>query len=432
MSVVPFVLFGCHKEGDSAKEAKPTASIPPPSVLIAEVIQQTVPLYQEFTARTDASSTVDLRARVEGILQEQLFEEGKLVKKDQVLYKIDPLPFEATLLSAQAKHEKAIADLDFANKQVTVLQAEAELAQANARLVREVKELERTTALTKQGVQTPADLDTQTAREKASRAEAESREAQLTNAKLSSDANIKQASAAVEIARADVTQAELNLGYCTIKAPFDGLISLVEVDPGNLVGRGEPTLLATVSALDPIRVSMAMSEADYLHFVKNREEGRKPPEFEMVLADGKIYPHKGQFLMADLAVDLKTGTLTFVAAFPNPKNDIRPGQFARVKTTVEEIENALLVSQKAVFEMQSAQVVYVVDAENKVVLRTVQPGSRFGDMLIIQDGLKVGEKVIVEGQLKVKPGSIVSPTDKPVSSEPVQAETKPTEQEKGH
>ena len=420
-ALVTLSLMACHQETDTTKKAAaPTG--PPPVVLVAEVTQQTVPLVREFTARTDASATVDLRARVEGILLEKLFEEGKLVKKDQVLFKIDPAPFEATVQSAQAKLQKAEADLAYAQQQVEVRAAEAEVAHAKARLVREEKELARTTALVNQGVQTPQDLETATAREQSVRAETESREAQLVNAKLTEAANIKQASAAVAIAKADLTQANLDLSYCTITSPFDGLIGLVQTDVGNLVGRGEPTLLATVSALDPIRVYLGISEADYLDLAKKRDYDKAPPEFEMVLADDSIYPHKGLFLMADRAVDLKTGTLSLVAEFPNQDNRLRPNQFARVRVAVDLVENAILVPQRAVFEQQSTKVLYVVAADNKVALRTVTINERYQDKYIVADGVQPGDKVIVEGQIKVKPGVTVTPSDKPVTQEPAAVE----------
>jgi membrane fusion protein, multidrug efflux system len=415
--VLTLSLQACHKEADTSKQAQ-APSGPPPAVVVAQVIQQTVPIIKEFTARTDAGASVDLRARVEGILEEQLFEEGKLVKKDQVLFKIDRRPFDASVLSAQAKVQKAEADLAFAQKQVAVLSAEAEVNQAKARLVKEEKELTRTKALVSQGVQTPQDLETQTAREESARAETESREAQLVNAKLTEDANIKLASAEVAVAKSDLIQAELKLSYCTIASPFDGLIGLVQVDVGNLVGRGETTLLATVSSLDPIRVYIGISESDYLDLSRRREKTNTPPDFEMVLADGTTHPHKGRFLMADRAVDLKTGTLSLIAEFPNPGNLLRPGQFARVKVATELRDNALLVPQRAVFEQQSARVLYVVGADNKVALRTVTLNERYEDKYIVTDGVQAGEKVIVEGQIKVKPGVTVNPSDKPVSQEP--------------
>jgi membrane fusion protein, multidrug efflux system len=419
--VLTLSLEACHKEADTSKQT-PAPSGPPPAVVVAEVIQQTVPILKEFTARTDAGATVDLRARVEGILEEQLFEEGKLVKKDQVLFKIDRRPFDASVLSAQAKVQKAEADLAFALKQVAVLSAEAEVNQAKARLVKEEKELQRTTALVNQGVQTPQDLETQTAREQSARAETESREAQLVNAKLTEDANIKLASAEVAVAKSDLIQAELKLSYCTIAAPFDGLIGLVQVDVGNLVGRGETTLLATVSSLDPIRVYIGISESDYLDLSRRREKTNTPPDFEMVLADGTTHPHKGRFLMADRAVDLKTGTLSLIAEFQNPGNLLRPGQFARVRVATEQRENALLVPQRAVFEQQSARALYVVGADNKVALRTVTLNERYEDKYIVTDGVQAGEKVIVEGQIKVKPGVTVNPSDKPISQEPTAGE----------
>lgn len=415
-SIFAGTLAGCHKVTDQAKQAAPAG--PPPAVVVAEVLQKTVPIYRDFTARTDANATVDLRARVEGILLEQIFEEGKLVQKDQVLFKIDPRSYEASLESAQAKVQKAEADLAYALRQVSVLSAQAELAQSQARLDREVKEFQRTKELTRQGVQTQQDMDTATAREASARAEVESRQAQLTNSRLTEEANIKQASAAVAVAKSDVTQAELDLSYCTITAPFDGLIGLVQVDVGNLVGRGEPTLLATISALDPIRVLTGISESDYLRIAPSRTGEGPTVEFEMILADNSIFPQKGRFLMADRAVDLKTGTLSVVAEFPNPGNLLRPGQFARVRLPLEQVENALLIPQKALIEQQSAKVVYVVDAENKVGLRTVSIGERFEDMYVITEGVTAGEKVISEGHIKVRPGMVVNPSDKPITEEP--------------
>lgn len=412
------IFTGCKSQEEVPK---PGQTGPPPTVVVAEVLQQTVPIQREFTARTDADATVDLRARVEGVLQEQLFEEGKRVEADQVLFQIDPRPFEATLQSAKAKLLKAEADLAFALKQVSVRAAEADLAQSNARLNREQKELERTTALFKQGVQTQEDYDTALARQQAASAESQSRVALLENARLTEAAGIQQASAAVEIAKSDVIQAELDLGYCTIKSPLSGLIGLVQVDVGNLVGRGEPTLLATVSSLDPIRVTIGISEADYLRLPARTGGKSASREFEMVLADGSVYPHKGRFLMADRAVDLKTGTLSVIADFPNPENLLRPGQFARVRVVMEEAENALLIPQRAVVEQQSAKVVYVVGAENKVEFRTVILGERYQDKFIVTDGLQAGEKVIVEGQLKARPGSPVTPADKPITEEPANA-----------
>ncbi|MCG3199185.1 MAG: Efflux pump periplasmic linker BepF [bacterium] len=416
LAILGILTAGCQEEKTPATTGG-SPSGPAPAVVVAEVTRQTVPLVREFTGRIDASASVDLRARVEGILEEQLFEEGKLVKKGQVLFGIDRLPFEATLESVKAKHQKALADLAYAQQQVSVRAAEAELLQAQARNVREQKELERTQALVKQGVQTPQDLDTAVARAEAASAEVETRRAQLTNAKLTEDANIKQASAAVVMAKADITQAELNLGYCTISAPFDGLIGLSQVDVGNLVGRGEPTLLATVSALDPIRVHTAVSESDYLQLARRRGAAQASPEFEMALGDGSLFPHKGKFLMAERAVDLKTGTLSVVAEFPNPGNFLRPGLFCRVRVAIDRVENAVLVPQRAVFEQQSAKVVYVVGPDNKVAFRTVVVGERHEDLYIVTEGLQPGEKVIVEGQLKVRPGAVVTPSDKPITQE---------------
>jgi len=420
-------LLGLMISGCKEKESAGPAATAPPTVqvVVAEVLSQTIPVIQEVTGRTDASASVDLRARIEGILDSMSFEEGKMVKAEAILYQIDPALYEARVMMAEAKLNEASANYEYALQQVEVKTAEAALARSQAHLVRDEKELERTQVLTTQGVNTAQDLEMAVARADSTRAEVSAAQAELTNSKLTEQSNIKQTAALVEVARADLTQARLDLDYCTIKSPFDGLIGISEVDVGNLVGRGEPTLLSTVSVLDPIRVTIAVSEADYMSLVSSNPTPRSSTkEFEMILADGTLFPHKGHFVMADRAVDLKTGTLKLIVEFPNPNNYVRPGQFARVRVAIRIAENALLIPQKAVFDQQSTKVVYVVGPENKVVFRTVTVGDRYEDKFVITEGLQVGEKVIVEGQLKVRPGAVVTTTDKPITEEKSTSETK--------
>jgi len=214
-----------------------------------------------------------------------------------------------------------------------------------------------------------------------------------------------------------VKNAELYLSYCTITSPIDGLIGQRLVSVGNLVGRSEPTLLATVSALDPLRVSFALSEAEYLTVARRMGEStRKPLPLDLLLADGTVFPHKGLVTIASRAVDEKTGTLTLVAEFPNPQGLIRPGQFGRVRGVIDTAENAILVPQLAVMEQQSAKTVYVVEEGSKVAVRTVVLGERYENMTIVKEGLKPGEQVITEGMQKVRPGMVVT-TEKPVATE---------------
>jgi membrane fusion protein (multidrug efflux system) len=231
--------------------------------------------------------------------------------------------------------------------------------------------------------------------------------------------SIEQAQAAVEAANASIRQAELNVEYCTVTTPIGGIAGTRQVAPGNLVGQGEATLLTTVSNVNPMRVYISISEREYLELQRLKTKGklRSGGQLELVLADGSVFPHKGRIIIADRAVDLKTGTLSIVSEFPNPDAILRPGQFGRVRLAATVAENALLVPQKAVTEMQSAKIVYVVGQDNKVALRSVTLGERVGQDYIVTDGVKAGERIIVEGIQKARPGSIVNPTAQAVTSE---------------
>jgi membrane fusion protein (multidrug efflux system) len=238
-------------------------------------------------------------------------------------------------------------------------------------------------------------------------------DAALKDTELGQRIGIQQAQAAVEAGRAAVTQAQLELGYTTIKAPVTGIIGRLNVDEGNLVGRGEPTLLATMSTYDPIKISATVSEVEYLRFARRaneRKTGSPDIPLELVLADGTRYPLQGRTTTLDRTVDAKTGTIVVEALFPNPEKLIKPGQFGRVRAVVEERPDAILVPQAAVQEIQGAKSVLVVGAEDKVVLRTVTLGERIGDLIIATRGLEAGERVIVEGVQKVRPGMQVKPT----------------------
>ncbi|MBF0524095.1 MAG: efflux RND transporter periplasmic adaptor subunit [Deltaproteobacteria bacterium] len=378
-----FFFSGCKDDKKSAEAQEAKSSEPPTMVVVTKVIQQTVPIYLDFVARTEAKATVDIKARVEGVLERQVFTEGTNVKKDQLLYVIDRRPYEAKLQSSKAKLASAKAAID----------------QAKANLNKAKLDVARLTPLAKQDAVPQQDLDTAVAKEQ------------------TSAADLAQAHAGVDEAKAAVIQDELNLGYCTIRSPLDGLIGRTKVNVGNLVGRNETTLLATISSTDPIWVTFAISEASYLYFAKKEDvEGPTPP-VQMVLADNSPYPYKGKTIIGDRAVDVKTGTISLVAEFPNPKGLIRPGQFARVRIPAEQATDALLIPQRAVSEQQNAKIVYVVTADNKVALRTVVLGDRYENMFIVKEGVKAGERVIVEGLLKARPGAVVKPTDKPMTEE---------------
>jgi membrane fusion protein (multidrug efflux system) len=382
--VVSLVACGRGKEGEKGKEAAATA--PPPAVVVTEVLQKTVPIYAEFVAQTDAKETVEIRARVQGVLKHMEFKEGELVKKDQVLYEIEPEEYRANLDAAKAQ----------------LARAEADLESAKAKLAKTQQDVARYRPLAAARAVPQQDLDTALASEQVARAE------------------VDQAKGAIESARAAITRAQLDLGYTTIRSPLDGLIGRTKVDVGNLVGKGEATLLNTVSSVDPMRVNFAIPEAEYLRLV-SRDPGkaqRPSPPIELILADGSTYPDKGRFVLADRAVDLKTGTLNLVAEFPNPTGLIRPGQFGRVRLAADVVNNAILVPQRAIQEIQGAKSVLVVGADDVVALRTITPAEAVGDLLIVRDGVKPGERVIVEGIQKARPGAKVTASAAPVSSQP--------------
>ncbi len=415
------VLSGCGNK-EAAKKAE-GAGGPAVPVVVGTVEQKTVPVYSELTARTDANDSVEIRARVKAYLQAQHFQEGTMVKKGQPLFTLDKREYEAQMMQAKAQLAKAEADLIQAKERTVVDVAAANLEVANAQLNKTDQDVNRLKPLAEAQAVPQQDYDNALASQRAARADVQARTASLNTAKVNQAAAIQQATAAVESAKAAVMQAGLNIEYCNLVSPIDGIVGTRQVAPGNLVGQGEATLLTTVSNVNPMRVYVAISEREYLQYFKERAQGKRPgsAELELILADGSVFPHKGRVTIADRAVDAKTGTLSIVAEFPNPTQLLRPGQFGRVRLAATVVENALLVPQKAVTEIQSAKVVYVVSPENKVQLRTVMLGDRVDANYIVTEGLKAGEKIIVEGVQKVRPGSTVVPTAAPVTSEKAEA-----------
>ncbi len=426
LALVVVILAAAGCSGGKEAEAKKAAAAagPPVTVVVASVLQKTVPIYTELTARTDASDSVDIRARVKAYLNSQNYQEGTMVKKGQPLFTLDRREYDAQLLQAKAQLAKAQSDLAQAQERTVVDTAQANLEIAMAKLGKANQDVNRLKPLAEQQAVPQQDYDNALAEQQAARADVEGRKAALNTSKVNQTASIQQSQAAVEAAKANLQQAELNIEYCNITSPIDGIAGTRQVAPGNLVGQGEATLLTTVSNVNPMRVFVSISEREYLMYDRMRRGGKTKPgaaTLELILADGSVFPHKGRIIIADRAVDLKTGTLSIVAEFPNPDAILRPGQFGRVRLAATTVENALLVPQKAVTEMQSATVVYIVGPENKVQLRSVTLGDRVGQDYIVTEGLKVGEKIIVEGIAKIRPGSIVTPTEKPVTSESAEA-----------
>jgi membrane fusion protein (multidrug efflux system) len=414
------LVAGCER-GD-AKASKQAPAMPAPTVIVAEVPQRTVSVGADFVARTEGVPTIEIRARVAGVLEQVRFREGSEVKKDQILFVIQQDEYKAALQSAKAQLAKAEADLTRARDTSVVDRARASLDQAKADLGKDRADVARYRPLVEQQAIPKQDLDTALSREQASAAGVAAAEAALKDAILVQRTAIQLGEAAVESGKAAVTQAELNVKYTTIESPISGIISKLSVDTGNLVGKGEPTLLATVSAVDPIYADFAITEADYLRLVKRIPGlGRgdvprdRAPALDLVLSDGTVFPHKGRPIFVDRAIDQKTGTIQVRAEFPNPQRVLRPGQFGRVRAITEEVPDAILVPQIAVQDLQGAKTVMVVGEDSKVAMRTLTLRQPYQDYYIVSAGLKPGERVIVEGLQKVRPGVVVKAELKPAT-----------------
>src|SRR5215471_15674897 len=389
-----------------------------PEVEVVQVTQQDVPIYSEWIGTLDGLVNATIKAQVTGYLRKQQYTEGDVVTQGQVLFEIDPRPFQAALDQAKGELAKAQGQLAQANAQL--LQANAQLAQAEANQGKTQLDVDRFTPLAKAQAISAQDLDNAVQNNLAAKAQVAAAKAGIDTAK----AAIVAAKAAVEAAKAVVATATLNLGFTTIQSPINGIAGIATAQVGDLVGPSSGTL-TTVSTLDPIKVYFTASEQAYLNFVKRnptaaeRLAAEKRLELELTLADGTTYPYKGTFFVADREVNVQTGTIRLAGLFPNPGNVLRPGQYGRVRAVTSQTEGALLVPQRAVTELQGGYQVAVVDSENKIAIRPVKVGQRIGPRWIIDEGLHPGERVVVEGVQKVRQGQAVRP--KPFVAAPKQA-----------
>jgi membrane fusion protein (multidrug efflux system) len=345
---------GCENKKVSA------AAPPPPTVQVTEVAQRDVPVYHEWISTLDGYINATIQPQVSGYLIRQNYHEGALVRKNDVLFKIDPRPFQAILD-----------------------QAKAQLAQAEAQLGKTELDVKRDTPLAKEKAIAQSQLDND------------------IQANLAAKATVQADKAAIE-------QAEINLEFTNVRSLVDGVAGIATGQVGNLVG--PQTVLTTVSQLDPIKAYFVVSEQQYLAFVQrnptvaSREKTEQKLVLNLILADGSTYPRKGRFFAADRQVDAQTGAIRLAGVFPNPENVLRPGQYGRVRFVSYIRRAALLVPQKAVTELQGTYQVAVIGSDNKASIRTVQVGERTGEMWIIDQGLKPGERVVVEGVQKVRDG----------------------------
>jgi membrane fusion protein (multidrug efflux system) len=384
--VLPIYFVAAIGLGGCQREKTPAVVAAPPQVFVEVVEPRDVPIIEEWIGTLDGSANVDIRARVQGYIQEIAFKEGSAMKEGDLLLRIDPRPYEAAL--AQAK---------------------AELGQATAG-------------------QQKTDQD-------------EQRQSELFNKKITSQqdyTNAVQANLAakaqVEAARAAFDQAQLNLEFATINSPLTGIVGRTGLSVGDYVAAGSTGApVTTVSTVDPIKLVFSVSEKDYLEFANRltamlaQPLDQRAATGDLIRADGKVHPYKGRFLAADRAVDASTGTIRISAIFPNPGNILRPGQYARLRLQTDKRVGALLIPQRAVLELQGRNFVWVVDDANKVSQHKVTVGPRIGSDWIIEEGLKPGEHIVVEGLQKVREGITVQPATAP-STAAVAADAKATQE----
>jgi len=393
---------GCTRQSEAARAPEPLA------VDVARVEQRNVPIYSEWIGTMEGYVNADIKAQVSGYLLKQDYIEGSFVKQGQLLFQIDPRPFQAALDQAQGQLSQANGQVAQAKAQLT--QAEAQVAVAEANQGRTQLDVDRYVPLAQQQAITQQDLDNARQNNLAARAQVQAAKAAVETAR----AQIQAAQATVEGARAAVATAELNLGFTKLTSPIDGIAGLAQQQVGALVNQSSGTV-TTVSTVDPIKVYFTVSEAEYLDFHRRYstqatlDAERKQLKLEMILADGTVYPSTGTFFFADRSVSQGTGAIRVAGLFPNPSNTLRPGQYAKIRSSTRTQPNALLVPQRAVSEFQGMYQVAVVGAENKVAIRKIKPGERIGNQWIVDEGLNPGEQVVAEGVQKVRPGMTVSP-----------------------
>jgi membrane fusion protein, multidrug efflux system len=409
-------LAACNRSPEVSATPKP------PAVTVVAVAQRAVPVYGQYVGQTEAVKTVEVRARVEGFIERQVAPDGADVKAGDLLFVIDPRPFEAALRQAEANVARDTAQLR--QTEAALVQREADVQQAQANVERDVAQVEN--ARTQEGRYRTLLEKELIAREQydqirtnmtALDATAQASRAALANARAAlgaARATIENARAAVRADEAAVDSARLQLGYTTVRSPLDGRMGRAEVRVGALVGKGEATLLATVSTLDPMYVSFSVSEREALSVWGNR---RAPVParggssgITIMLPDDSTYGHDGRLDFVDRAVDPRTGTLALRAAFPNPTRVLQPGQYVRIRILLAERPDALVVPQAAIQESQGSASLFVVGPDRTAQPRTVRMGPRLGSLWVVEEGVKPGEQVVVKGLQQIRPGMRVEPT----------------------
>lgn len=361
------------------KRVSGAASAAPLEVQVVQVELKDVPIYGEWIGTLDGLVNADLRAQVTGYLQRQAYQEGAFVRKGQLLFQIDPRPFQAALDQSGGQ----------------LAQAKASLANAEAVQRRTQLDVDRYTPLAKEQAASQQDLDN------------------AVQNNLAAKAIVETARAQIQTDEAAVETAKINLGFTQLVSPIDGIVGQAQLQVGALVTPSSGAV-TSVSTVNPIKVFFTVSEPQYLDWRRrhptesSRQEADKGLRLELILADGSTYPHAGTFYFADRQVNVGTGSIQIAGLFPNPENTLRPGGYARVRAVIRTQKDALLVPQRAVTELQGGYQVAVVGGDSKISVRPVTLGNSIGADCIVDSGLKPGDRVVTEGVQKVRPGMVVN------------------------
>jgi membrane fusion protein, multidrug efflux system len=424
--VLAVAVGGC---GDRSGAA-PAAALP--VVKVEPVIERDVPISLEYVGTLVGYITAQIRARVAGHLMSQNYTEGSAVKAGDLLFQVDPRPYQAALEQAEAQVLQAESQLSQAKAQVSASQAQveqalAQVAQNQAQVQKAEADQRRTeldvgryTPLAQRGSVSQQELDNavqnnlaNVASVAAARASVQNAQANVSNARAAHEnaqANVKTQDANIAAARASLTNAKLNLGYTQVLAPISGVAGFRVANIGDYVGPSDQNPLTTVSQVDPIYAEVPISEQRALARFRQWDANPREPrniELELILADGSVYPRRGRAVALDRQVDVTTGTVLARGVFPNPGNILRPGQYAKVRVVVDVKKGALLIPQRAVQDVQGIHQVAVVRPDDTVDMRTVKMDARVGSLWIVSNGLKSGERVIIEGGDRVRPGQKV-------------------------
>ncbi len=354
-------VFSCKEKKGQEKA--------PPEITVVNVLQKDVPVYSEFVGQVYGNRDIPIRARVSGFLEGIFFKEGHTVKKGQLLYTIDPTPFQAK-----------------------VAMEESTLAEAKTMFAKAESDLNRIKPLAKINAVSQSDLDAAVAQYEA-------------------------AKASVEAAKSGVKIAKINLGYCWVKSPINGIIGKTKAKVGEFVGQNpNPVILNTVSDIDSVLVEFFLTERDYLRLAKsyiyNKNQNydyEDEDDISLILSDGTVFGHKGRIKFVDRNVDPGTGSLLVQTVFPNPDKLLRPGLYSKVKLKMETRKGAVIIPQRSIMELQGQFSVFVVNNENKVEARKIKTGEKYGEYIVVSEGLKSGEKIVIDALQKVKSGITVVP-----------------------